>query len=84
MAPRGRGCSAGLGTLGGPLLYLVVQTGYMTLVIRTRSRARVVAMAVLALAAGLALFLPPRVSLALVTAILTTLVVTVLHEQVER
>lgn len=65
---------------GGPLLYLAVQTGYQTLVLRTPSRTRPIAMGVLVLAGGLSLLLPPWASLALVAAILTALVGAVLRE----
>jgi low temperature requirement protein LtrA len=65
---------------GGPILYLLVQTGYLWAVTRTPSRSMPVGLAVLVVAGGLAGFLPPFATLALVIAILAALVLAVLRE----
>jgi low temperature requirement protein LtrA len=64
---------------GGPLLYLFSQTWYLWTVIGIRSVRRFVGMGVLVVAGGLSLFLPPFVSLGLLTVLLAAIIASFLH-----
>jgi low temperature requirement protein LtrA len=64
---------------GGPLLYLLVQTGYLWTVTRTPSYPRLEGLAALVVAGGLSRFLPPFASLGLLATLLAILVVAVLR-----
>lgn len=65
---------------GGPLLHLLLQAGYEGAVLHTPSRSRAIGIALLVVAAGLALLMPPYASLLLVATILSALVGAVLYE----
>jgi low temperature requirement protein LtrA len=65
---------------GGPLLYLLMQTGYLWSVTHDLSRARAAGIVVLIGGGGLALVIAPFAALVLVAAILAGLVVAVLFE----
>ncbi len=70
--------SLGLLLFGGPLLYL---TGYLWVVTRTPSYPRLGGLAALIVASGLSRYLPSFASLGLLAALLSILVVTVLHKE---
>jgi len=74
------GASLTLLLFGGPLLYLLVQTGYLWLVTHNRSSARLVGIAALVAGGGLAVLVPAYAAIAVAAAIVSALVAAVFWE----
>jgi low temperature requirement protein LtrA len=72
--------AASLLLFGGPLLYLLLQTGYLHFVTKVRSTARLAAVPVLVAGAVVSQALPPFGALVLLAVLLAALVAAVLVE----